>query len=613
MTVRRILGQAMTAAACLTIVGGATAATASSRAPGPSVGRAVPGLSPPLRDLPTIYRPVSRGLPARVRATERVEGLSVPSPDFDGIPLQPVVCNCIPAAPTGDVGPNDYVQAVNLSLEVFDRTGGPLMGPVSVASIWTSLGGVCAGAQLGWPQVQYDQLADRWIVSVTAGLHLDTQCFAVSQTSDPTGAYYLYAFPLGSCELDAEIGVWPDGYYLGYNGFDSTCANLVGPQVFVFDRAKMLLGQAATSQTFGPFLPNPGNGSTPLLYPLPADLEGASQPAPGTPEFYFGLDPIGSSIGVGELHVDWTTPASSTFTALPSLATAPFTFLCPGTRSCVPQAGTTAKLDGLGDRLMYRAPYRVIGATDAVVLNHAVSDPGSGVAGVRWYEIHGLAGGSPSIIQQGTYAQADGSWRWAGSIAMDRAGNIALGFSESSAQINPRIRYTGRLAGDPSGTMAQAEQSIIDGAGSQLSFANRWGDYTTMSVDPTDGCTFWYVNEYYATSSNNNWLTRIGAFKFSGPGECNPPTAVEIARFSARWTRGGVAVTWRTASEARILGFDVFRNGVRLNRALIPANGRSYRHVDRTARRGAFLTYRLRIVDLSGKRTWYGISVVPTR
>jgi hypothetical protein len=603
MSVQRFLGQAIACAGVLCVVGGGTATAGSAPAR--------PVLSRPLRDLP--QRAVER--PARtrdVRALQRAESLSAPSPNFDGIPQQPLTCNCSPPAPSGDVGPSNYVQAVNLSLEVFNKSGASLLGPVDVSSIYSGLGGACAGTGLARPQVQYDQLADRWVISTTAsGTHLlDTQCFAVSQTSDPTAAYYLYAFPLGSCQGNAELGVWPDGYYVGAINFSPDCTTLAGPQVFAFDRAKMLLGLTATSQTFGPFAPNPLNGSTPLEYPLPADLEGSTQPAPGTPEFFFGLDPIGNAIGMGRFHVDWAVPASSTFTAMPSLATAPFIFICPLTIACVSQGGTSNKVDDLGDRLMPRAPYRVIAGHDAVVLNHTVVNAGSGLGDIRWYEVRNLAGGSPAIFQYGEYGIADGTTRWAGSIAMDRAGNMALGFSESSSQIFPRIRYTGRLVGDAAGTMTQAEQALIDGTGSETS-TNRWGDYTSMTVDPVDGCTFWYTNEYYVTSGFV-WSTRIGAFKFTGQGECNTTTAVQIARFSSRWTAGGVAVSWRSPSVARILGFDVFRNGLRLNRRLIPATGTgAYRYLDRTARRRSLATYRLRIVDLAGKTSWYGVSVLP--
>jgi hypothetical protein len=609
VTAGRIVGQAL-AISTLSIVGGVGTAAGSPSQPGPAVGISRAPLSVPVRDLPTVSSGPAAPAPARPRRPAAIESLSAPLQNFDG---EVNTCSCAPPDPTGDVGPSNYVQAVNLTFQVFNKTGTSLAGPSALLSLFSGAGAPCQATIFGRPLVQYDQLADRWVIAFESGPGSDSQdeCVAVSQTNDPAGAYYRYDFHFSNQFIDlVKIGVWPDGYYFGFDVFDPMVGTYLGPQVAVTDRAKMLLGQAATFQSFGPFAPNPASGSTPLKAPVPADLEGSNLPAPGTPEFYFGLDPIGNSIGVGEFHVDWVTPASSTFTALPSLSTSPFTFLCPLTNACVPQAGTANKVDEGGNRLMYRAPYRVIGSHDAVVLDHTVQDPGLGVAEIRWEEIRGLALGSPSIFQQGDYNPSDGNWRWMGSIAMDRAGNMALGFSESSSQINPRIRYTGRLVGDPPGQMTQAEQVLIDGTGSETGL-QRWGDYTTMTVDPVDGCTFWYTNEYYATTGSI-WRTRVGAFKFTGQSECNPPTAVEVSRLSTRWASRGVAVTWRAPSPARIAGFDLFRNGVRLNRRLIPATGvGTYRYLDRTARRGAFATYRLRIVDLVGKASWYGVSVVP--
>jgi hypothetical protein len=538
----------------------------------------------------------------------RAEALSPPSVSFDG---QGNTCFCAPSDATGDVGPSNYVQAVNLSYRVFQKNGTPVTAALPLTSLFGS--GACA-ISWGDPIVQYDQLADRWLIAYLGGTGVvpaTEECVAVSQSSNPAGPFYTYDFNFGGNSItDAKLGVWPDAYYLGMNVWDSN-DNFLGPEVVALDRSKMLLGQPAAKQTFGPFPNSPALDS-----PLPADLEGSTLPAPGTPNFFFGFDQYTQTIGIGAFHVDWTgSPPASSFTVLPPLTSLGFSVLCPSTYDCVPQAGTVQKVDGLGFRLMYRAPYRVIGGHDAVLLTHAEAAPGSGVAGVRWYEIRNLAGGFPSIFQLGDYAPNDGNWRWNSSIAMDRSGNVALGFSESGAQVNPPtypgIRYTGRLAGDPPGAMTQAEQSVVDGTGSQQGVnGNRWGDYSTLGVDPVDGCTFWYTNQYYATTGSD-WRTRIAAFRFA-PNQCGQPTAVSVARFAARRTRGRVAITWRLVSPAPVLGFEVFRNGVRLNRRLIPARRiGAYRFLDRTARRGALLTYRLRIVDVAGRRSWYGISVVP--
>jgi len=212
--------------------------------------------------------------------------------------------------------------------------------------------------------------------------------------------------------------------------------------------------------------------------------------------------------------VDFVTPTNSTFTLFASPAAAPFTRLCPTTRNCVPElgAGGSDKLDGIGDRLMYRLAYRRFrDGHESLVGNYTVKS--SNVAGVRWFELRGVTAGPVTVFQESTY-QPDTTWRWMGSIAMDRFGNMALGFSASDATIHPQIRWAGRLATDPLNTLAQGEAHVFDGTGSQLDTLNRWGDYSSMAIDPVDDSTFWYTQEYYPTNSTFNWRTRIGNFHF---------------------------------------------------------------------------------------------------
>jgi hypothetical protein len=220
-------------------------------------------------------------------------------------------------------------------------------------------------------------------------------------------------------------------------------------------------------------------------------------------------------------HVDFATPANSTFTLGGNLTPAGYTELCPTSRSCVPQAGTTSKLDGLADRGMFRLAYRNFGDHEALVGNQTVSS--NGVAGIRWYEINHATSGTPAFTQQSAY-QPDTTWRWMGSAAMDESGDLAVGFSASSASISPQIRYAGRLAGDPPNMLAQGEATLFSGIGSQTGTSNRWGDYSDMTVDPVDNCTFWYTNEYYSTTSCFNCRTRIGTFSFPGCGGTPPPS-----------------------------------------------------------------------------------------
>jgi hypothetical protein len=287
----------------------------------------------------------------------------------------------------------------------------------------------------------------------------------------------------------------------------------------------------------------------------PTDLEGTTLPPAGAPNLFVEIDDSAwdppniptDQLQMWRLHVDFVTPANSTFTPL-----TPFT---PGTLAqfdallcnfapCVPQPGTAAKLDTLADRLMYRAAYRNFGTHESVTFNHTV-DVATNKAAIRWYEIRGI-NGTPSLYQQGTY-DPDADHHWMGSIAQDIQGNMALGYSVSSATTYPSIRYTGRLVSDPLGTLPQGEAVLINGSGSQTHGSGRWGDYSTMSVDPVDGCTFWYTQEYYAVTSGAGWQTRVGSFKFpgctAGAATATPTTAPPTNTPMPTQTPGGPTAT----------------------------------------------------------------------
>lgn len=448
--------------------------------------------------------------------------VNMPAPlnNFEGIDFPGVSCNCAPPDTDGEVGATQYVQMVNEGVQVFDKsTGASVYGPVSISTLWSGFGGVCETGGAGDPVVLYDQFANRWLISQFAGGSTITdECVAVSTTSDASGSYYRYGFHLGSNFFDyPHLGVWPDGYYASFNVFNSAGTTYLGPQPVVFDRSKMLNGQSASFQTVSPL----GGSVAPFL---PADVDGSTAPPSGAPNHYAGFD---NPLRLYNFHVDWNTPANTTFTNNANLSVAGFTQLCTITRNCVPQPSTSSKLDGIGDRLMFRAAYRNFGDHESLVLNHTV-DVGGGQAGVRWYELRGL-GGSPSVYQQGSYAP-DSTNRWMGSAAMDSAGDIAVGYSASSSTVFPSLRYAGRLAGDPLGQLSQGEVTLFAGLGSQTGTNNRWGDYSDMTVDPADDCTFWYTNEYYPTGvSQFNWRTRIGSFKFPGCGGAPQPTPTNTA------------------------------------------------------------------------------------
>ena len=437
--------------------------------------------------------------------------------NFNGIPFPGVTCNCAPPDTNGEVGTTQYVQIVNEGYQVFDKTtGGSLLGPSGIATVWGGFGGVCESSGDGDPVVLYDQLANRWIISQFAGASTVTdECVAVSQTSDATGAYYRYDFHLGSNFFDyPHLSVWPDAYYMSMNVFNSSGTSFLGPQPFAFDRAKMLQGLPA------PFItPGITNGPLEESY-LPADLDGDNPPPAGAPGVFIEF-PSGGTYRIFHFHADFATPANSSFTLFASPPAAGFTQLCALTRSCVPQSGTTSKLDAIGDRLMFRLTYRNFGTHESVVGNYTVSS--GSVAGIRWFELRNVTAGPVTVAQESTY-QPDSTWRWMGSAAMDRDGNIAIGYSASDATIFPQLRYAGRLASDPLNVLAQGESTLFAGTGSQTGTSSRWGDYSALTVDPTDDCTFWFTSEYYSTTSSFNWRTRIGAFKFPSCGGSPTPT-----------------------------------------------------------------------------------------
>jgi uncharacterized repeat protein (TIGR01451 family) len=495
-------------------------------------------VSPPVRVLPaaplfsgaeqeaaTNPRPVSihKNGPDRVRQESHFAN-HMPSPtlNFNGIPFPGVACNCAPPDTNGEVGQTQYVQIVNEGYQVFNKTTGTsVLGPIGIATIWSGFGGVCEMNGQGDPVVIYDQLANRWVISQFAGTSTITdECIAVSTGSDATGSYNRYGFHLGSNFFDyPKLAVWPDAFYMSVNVFNSSGTAFLGPQPFAFNRAAMLAGNPATFIT-----PGITGGATEEPY-LPADLDGSTLPPVGAPNSFIEW-PTGNPLAyrIYHFHVDWTTPGSSTFTLFATPAAATFTQLCPTTRNCVPQLGSATNLDAIGDRHMFRAAYRRFADHEALVTNYTVNS--NSVAGIRWIELRNVTNGPVTVFQESTY-QPDTTWRWMGSAAIDHDGNLALGFSASSASINPQIRYAGRLAGDPLNTLAQGEAHLFDGTGSQTGTSNRWGDYSDMTVDPVDDCTFWYTQEYYSTTSSFNWRTRIGNFKFPSCNATGPVVTID--------------------------------------------------------------------------------------
>jgi hypothetical protein len=406
----------------------------------------------------------------------------------------------------------------NLEIAVYSKTGAVLLSPRPTSTLWAGFGGGCEKNNNGDATALFDTISQRWIVqqfSVSTTPYLD--CVAVSETSDATGKWYRYSFQRSKFPDYPKMGVWPDAYYASFNLYNAAQTVFEGAEECAFNRAAMLIGAAATQQCFT-------GTKTNGFSLLPATLDGSTPPPAGTPEWFVALSPTTTNaLAYWKFHVDWTTPANTTVTGPTNLPVTAFSQACGGDNSCVPQAETTQQLDSLGDRLMYRLAYRNFGDHEALVVSHSVT-AGSSV-GMRWYELR-PSGGALAVFQQGTYAP-DSAWRWMGSIAMDKSNDMGLGYSASSSTLHPQIRYTGRLAGDPLNAMPQGEATLLSGAGSQTG-GSRWGDYTEMSIDPADGCTFWYVNEYIP-ATGANWHTRIGSFKFPS---CGVPSATTEAASS---------------------------------------------------------------------------------
>jgi len=435
------------------------------------------------------------------------------------------------------VGPNHILQTVNSRYEIFNKSGAPIAGPFSLSSLWSPLGtgNGCATNNGGDVVAQYDKLANRFIVTQLGGLSAPfSECIAISQTADPTGAYWLYSFAYGTTLNDyPKFGVWPtttNSAYLATFNLFANGQTFTGGQLCAYDRTKMLVGNPA-AQAICFTIGNDGGY-------LPADLDGSTPPLDGTPGYFINYETL-SSLRKYSLAPNFATPAASTLTAqTPDIPVASFAEACAPTYTCVPQSGTAQRLDSLGDRLMYRLAFRNFGDHEALVVNHSVT-AGTSV-GVRWYELRApvSTSGAFSLFQQGTFAP-DTTYRWMGSAAMDGSGNIGVGYSASSSTLHPAIRFAGRVPGDPLGTL-EAEASMIEGTGSQTGGLSRWGDYSAMRIDPADDCTFWYTNEYLQANGSFNWSSFFGSFKFNACG-APPVPDFSISRntTSLALTQGG--------------------------------------------------------------------------
>ncbi len=460
-----------------------------------------------------------------------LEAMPAPIQNFKGLDLLTWGAGWPPDT-HGDVGPDHYIQVVNTSVGIYDKDTTSQLAAFTFNDFFAGATAPCATNNNGDVIVLYDVVSGRWLISDFAWTDIANgpyyECIAVSKTADPvSGGWWLYTLRADDASHPwlndyPKLGVWPDGIYVTANMFDCTdifCffASYEGVRVWALNRDDLISGAPLRSVLFD--MNNTSYGAL-----LPANYRGAPPPA-GSPNYMLALGATNSTLALWKFHVDWVNTASSTFTGPTTINVSAYTL----PTSPIPQPSPGTALDNLGDRLMSALQYRNIGGVEALWANHSVVS--SGVTGIRWYEIR-TPNATPTVFQQSTF-QPDTTHRWMGSLAVDQSGNMALGYSVSSASLMPSVRYAGRLVTDTVNTLPQSETTLITGTGVQTDYfgqsLNRWGDYSSMSVDPSDDCTFWYTTEYYEVTGWD-WQTRIGSFKFPSCGSGGPtPTPTRTA------------------------------------------------------------------------------------
>ncbi|HMI60337.1 MAG TPA: hypothetical protein VK518_05495 [Puia sp.] len=466
------------------------------------------------------------------------------------------------------VGPDHIVQIVNSRMAIyskkgkrFDSTGRVLYGPGETRNVFRGFGGPCEKMNNGDAVVRYDQLANRWLIVMPtfrrgiprtedkdsahggvpyppqpgeavplyqpgptyaeeprpggAGPRVRTKadstgtycmCYAISTGPDPMGPYYRYEFDRPLFPDYPRPTIWPDGYYTT----SSTSDNLIQRQAFVVDREKMLKGEPAAEQGF--LIDN-------VNFLLNSDVEGQALPPKGAPNIMVSnggtqLNKQFEDDGIyfWTFHVDWKDTTKTKLEGPIKLTVAPYHYMGDGQLTkAVPQPGTDQRLDSQGDKLLGRLIYRRIGKQESLVVVHSVNTAAGG-GGVRWYQFQLGRHRKPALHQQGTYAPG-GDYRWLAGAAVDKAGNIGLGYSYGSATHFTGQRFTGRLAGDTLGIMSFNENVLAEGAGVQTNTL-RWEDYTYTVIDPSDDETFWYVGDYMKKDARN-YSSKIGAFRLT--------------------------------------------------------------------------------------------------
>ncbi len=413
-----------------------------------------------------------------------------------------------PPDTNGAAGDKQFFLITNFAFQIFDKTTGKAeTQPALIHTIWGSqFGGQCGTQDNGDPIVLYDHMANRWLVE-QLNFFTDFQiCIAVSQTDDATGKYNLYAYTFQGLTDYPKLSVWPDAYYLAFNFLNSLGE---AGEPCALDRKAMISGKQKPAMICFP--PNSADFGF-----LPSDVDGSAMPPKGAPNHYVELGNSNVAVNEFDFHVDFKNPKRSTFKGPHTITVPAYTQICGGGGgACIPQPGVKALLDANGDRLIFRNAYRNLGDHEAMVFSHAVA-PGQGSSAVsaeRWYELRSTPpGGSFKLYQAGTYQNKKDNY-WEGSAAMDKNGDIALGFSvDNGTNLYPSIWLTGRVPSDPLNKMES--HAVAHKGSTAQSPSNRWGDYSSMSVDPSDDCTMWYTQEYVRSDGGEDWQAHVVSFKF---------------------------------------------------------------------------------------------------
>ena len=420
------------------------------------------------------------------------------------------------------VGPDHIFEILDGNMAVFTKkgkkyaaTGKLLYGAVPNNTVFAGFGVRCGVSHNSDSVVRYDQLANRWLIVVPVFARPPdnpqgpyAMCYAVSATPDPLGPYYRYEFQRPLFPDYPRPAIWPDGYYNPTSTSDNPLPDTITQKHdCIADRNRMLRGLPATEQCVvidgGVFMLN-------------ADVDGKRPPPAGAPNIMMStggtqLLKIFEDDGIYfyKVHVDWNDASKTSVSPPRKIAVAPYHYLCDGQlSSCVPQPGTTRRLDSQGDKLIQRLVYRNFGGHESILAEHSVATAAHG-GGVRWYEFRLNRERDPVLYQQGTYAPG-GFYRWLGSMAMDRKGDIGIGYSFGGDPNYPGQRFAARLAKDPRGQITFHESVLAEGQASQTG-SLRWEDYTNIVVDPSDDCTFWFAGNYLQSGGGSS-TTRIGSF-----------------------------------------------------------------------------------------------------